>query len=651
MLSLSKPSRPSPAAAGAGPGFRWKALEIAVAGAAAGLFELIFALAAGERPGLGYGSLAVALAVGASAALGLLVGWLPRSLGLALWCAAAAALALAPAWAAGLGLAVALALGLGRAERAPPLALGWIVGGGLSAVLLLAPRDWVVPAVLLVLPPFLAVASFLLGGALGRLPRPALVGLLLLGVLLPAVRSHFVHRVVFAEGSGPRPATRAAGDVPHVLLVVLDTVRADHLSVYGYGRNTTPRLAQLLAERPGARLYPFAFSNGTWTVPSHATLFSGLLPSEHGCDFGVSGARGFELTAPRVLAELFGEGGWATSCVFANFWLAKVPGFERGFEHYHYVPHPVGLTLFGETLRRYLLPSLSADRVVGGALAPDVNRAVLKAFDAAGDRPQFLVANYTDPHSPYVPPPAFRGAFAPWSPREVPRYLSIRLPDAELRRLEARYDEEILALDHSIGELFDELDRRGELDRSWVIVTSDHGEAFGEHGVTEHGTTVHNSVTRVPLLIFPPEGETLPEPSGPVSLIDVAATLASIAGAELGGRGRDLRRAGSAATAVLEFFGDPSKARQHGALAGVPAKVGIEGPHKLIRYAERAELYDVEADPHETQDLVPLDPSRAEALEPLLPDWDMQPPSNLDWSTILDPADLARLRAMGYLGS
>ncbi|MBI1382510.1 MAG: sulfatase-like hydrolase/transferase [Planctomycetaceae bacterium] len=640
------------AAATRAAGLWLRGLAIGAAGAAAALFELTHAVALGERPGFGYGSLAVLLALAASAAVALVGAWLPRPVGLALWSAAAGALVLEPFWAACLFLSVAVALALGRVERAPPLAAGWMVGGGLAAFLLLVPREWREPATVLVLPLCLALGAILLGGALARLPRPALLALAVLGVVGLASRPQFVAHVAFAQGMGPQPATRAAGEVPHVFVLVLDTVRADHLSVYGYERDTTPRLAQLLSDRPGARLYPFAFSNGTWTVPSHATLFSGLLPSQHRCDFGVSGPGGFELTAPRVLAEAFGAGGWATACVFANFWLTKVPGFERGFEHYEYVPHPMGLGLFGEALRRRLVPSLRAAKVVGGALAPDVNRAVLEAFDAVGDRPRFLVANYTDPHSPYVPPYRFRGAFAPWSPREIPRYLSVRLPEAELRRLEARYDEEILALDHSIGELFDELDRRGELDRSWVIVTSDHGEAFGEHGVTEHGTTVHNSVTRVPLLIFPPAGETVPVPAGPVSLVDVAATLAGIAGAELGGPGRDLRRDdGTGGTAVLEFFGDPNKARQHGALAGVPAKVGIQGTDKLIRYAKRAELYDIAKDPAETNDLLPSEPARGEALESLLPDWDMQPPADLDWSSILEPKDLARLRAMGYLGN
>jgi arylsulfatase A-like enzyme len=190
----------------------------------------------------------------------------------------------------------------------------------------------------------------------------------------------------------------------------------------------------------------------------------------------------------------------------------------------------------------------------------------------------------------------------------------------------------------------------GILDRSWVFVTADHGEAFGEHGVLEHGTTVHNEVTRVPLIVFPPEGATLPVGDAPVSLVDVAATIAAIAGTDLPGPGRDLRALTGAGTHVtaVEFYGDPVKAQHLGRLAKRPVRAVAVGRHKLIAYADSYHLYDLVDDPGELVDLAPGLPHLVEHLKGLLPEFGT--PTIRSDGDALSPDALDELRGLGYVG-
>lgn len=638
------------------------------AAAFAALLEVAFALASGDRLGVGYVLAVQGAFVALSLALGAALGALrlPPSLILAVWAGASAALVGGAPSGIAATLAVLLALWIGRTPKTSPIRLGLVLGGLTSLTHLAVPR------VLVRMAPSLAgdELATALGVALGLgagLAAALLVLQRLGSRLAPASATALVCAALFlvslkplltqyrylgddlldpaSEGPLPEPPP------PLALVLILDTVRADHLSVYGYGRETTPALARHLARRPDAVRYELGFSNGTWTVPSHATLFSGLLPSQHGADFGREFAGGFVLATQRTLAEALRAQGWSTACVYANFWLSRVQGMELGFDYYRHAEHVVGLNLFGEHLRARLAPSLFAHRVIGGPLAEDVNRILLDALRRSGSRPTLVVANYTDAHAPYVPPPGFRGRFAPWSAFEDPRHLAIDLPAAEIERLRARYDEEILALDHALGELFDALAARGVLDSAWIFVTSDHGEAFGEHGLTEHGTGVYNEITRVPMIVFPPRGVELSDHGHPVSLVDVSTTVAALAGIDGFGTGRDLRRAPTEPpVTILEFFGDPSKAGQHGALAAEPAQVVVRGTHKLIRTRRGLELYDLASDPREETDLAAREPERVRELEALLPTWELELLERQDWSKHLSPQDLRRLRDLGYLG-
>ena len=455
------------------------------------------------------------------------------------------------------------------------------------------------------------------------------------------------------------PASETAKWRPHVFLIVLDTVRADHLSLepYGYERETTPELARWVEERSGA-VFEHAYSNGTWTVPSHASLLTGLRPEEHGAHFDKDDASlRFHFALPTdspTLAERLQGSGYSTLGTFANNWLRLVGGMGDGFLRY-FRTHPTEpMPFVGERLRHLLVPGLHSEVTKMGTRAADVNATLLSMVEpwSEGPRPLFAFANYGDPHGPYAPMPGFRGRFLDAGLREHTGHVSVDTPPARMQVLEARYDEEILYLDHQLGQLFTRLDELDVLGDSWVFITSDHGEAFGEHGVTEHGTTVYDEVVRVPLIVLPPDGQQIRPAPGPVSLIDVASTIAAIGGTHLDdASGRDLRTLETDETvARLEFYGDELKARIHGELARHPARVVVARGHKLIAIDGRFELYNIEADPGETNDLS-ADPEHLKLLKELreeLPEFGSA--TRFEGNSGPSENDLRGLQELGYVG-
>jgi arylsulfatase A-like enzyme len=461
----------------------------------------------------------------------------------------------------------------------------------------------------------------------------------------------------------PRPTdleSRSAGGVekPHVFLIVLDTVRADRLSVYGSARRTTPELEAWVARRPNAVVVPNVHANGAWTVPSHGSLFTGRLPNEHGAHFALDGSLsvrfGLSEKVPR-LAQAMKDAGYATLGTFANNWLKVVQGMDAGFDRLFRSPHAEPLPFAGEALRARLVPGACLESQKGGARSAAVSRTLLSMIEpwSQGPNPLYAFANYGDAHGPYAPMPGFLGRFRPADLATEPGHLSIHA-DAERRaELADRYDEEILYMDHELGALLAELERLGVLDRAWVFITSDHGEAFGEHGATEHGTTVHDEVTRIPLIVFPPQGVELAPPAGSVSLVDVAATIAAIGGADLGGPGRDLRRAAAGETlAVGEFYGDARKAKLHGELAARPGRfVVLDGRWKLIALGDKepleTHLYDLQADPGETHDLAGERPDLVARLRTHLPPFS----EPIHATGPIGRSDMHALQGLGYVSS
>ena len=461
------------------------------------------------------------------------------------------------------------------------------------------------------------------------------------------------------EAARPMPA----GDPPNVILITLDTVRADHLSLHGYERPTSPIL-EVLA-RSGIR-FDAARAASPWTLPSHATLFTGAWPHQ----LGVAWNRPLDETYP-TLAGLLGSRGYATAAFVANtHYCSYETGLLRGFAHSEDYVLP------------YLLPFRTSwlfDRAVGdltslgeylgqafdvGPLRPlydswltpytldewrkdagSINRAFL---DWLGRRPQparpfFAFLNYYDAHSPYVLPTAAGYRFG-LAPRRASDFLFLTSQWTSVNRLTLRpayrklaedsYDNCIAFLDEQVGVLVRELGRSGVLDHTWLIVTADHGEGMGEHGLFDHGESLYAQEIHVPLVIVPPAGRRAARNvREPVSLRDLPATILDVVG--LAGRssfpGRSLaplwrdRASGSNPTAetgpVLSELpspspGDPNRGRS-------PARKGplvaiAEGDFVYIRnMGDRAEeLYNEREDPGETRDLG-HDPASRPTLERL----------------------------------
>jgi arylsulfatase A-like enzyme len=353
-------------------------------------------------------------------------------------------------------------------------------------------------------------------------------------------------------------------DAPNVLLVVLDTVRADRLSLYGYERATTPVLDKLA--RRGIR-FDRARAPAPWTLPSHATMFTGRWPHELGVKWGTPVGTKFA-----TVAEYLGSSGYATAGFVANTLICSSElGLDRGFTHYEdyvleqlspfrtawLVDHALLLLsdlglflgrspvawLFGPLQETVFQPLFTMDRKKDAGM---INRELLSWLSQRREpgRPFFAFLNYYDAHAPYVLPAgaAYRFGEAPQSQSDfmvlVEQWASIdkALLPPQLRSL-ARdcYDNCVAYLDERLGELFDELDRRGVLAHTILIVVSDHGEGLGERDLFDHGESLYSTEIRVPLVVVLPGGESSPRVvREPVSLRDLPATIVQLAGLERG---------------------------------------------------------------------------------------------------------------------
>jgi arylsulfatase A-like enzyme len=450
--------------------------------------------------------------------------------------------------------------------------------------------------------------------------------------------------------------TPTAAGRPNVLILIMDTVRADVLSVYGSDLDTTPALAHYLARTPGARLYPLAFAPSNWTIPSHVSLLTGLPPSVHGLHYGllpdlrVSSILSWRFPKATSLAEQFHAAGYRTGAVVANPYLMRVSGIERGFDLWTKPTPPQALPGPGDRLRRRLLPDRFVDVRAYAPSAAAVDRVALRFLRGCEAGGCFLLVNYMEAHAPYLPPAPYAGLFS--GPRGGPRRTDIRDDPATLERGRLRYAEAIRSLDAELGRLLEHLSDRGLLAKSWLILTADHGEAFGEHGVVWHGSSLHNEQIRIPLVIQPPDGTVLPPASGPVDLLDVHATLADLVGGDDAGEGRDLRASPLPdRTVTSEFYGRdlPGDVETIGPLVAMPAVAAIWGEKKLMRTGERFELYDLHDDLREAHDLARVRPGEVAALTPELPELAASDGEPAPEAGEVDPEAVEMLRALGYV--
>ncbi|MGE0352466.1 MAG: sulfatase [Gemmatimonadales bacterium] len=416
--------------------------------------------------------------------------------------------------------------------------------------------------------------------------------------------SHFTRR--------PPTTGQPAAASPNVLLIILDTVRAINLSAYGYERPTTPELERFAAQ--GVR-FAHALSTAPWTLPSHASIFTGRFPHE----LSAAWLRPLDGTYP-TLAEALAARGYVTGGFVANTrYCSEETGLARGFGHYEDYGISPAQILLSSSLGKLLVGNRFAQRALVRKNAETVENEFLRWLDRTpADRPYFAFLNFLDAHDPYQPP-------APWdtlfSEPGAARYIDAmredlparRWPPETVRAAVDKYDESLAYLDFRLGVLFRTLEARGKLANTIVVVTSDHGEEFGEHGVFYHGNSLYRASVEVPLVIVAPgrapAGAVLP---GPVSLRDLPATILDLAGAETPFAGRSMARFWSGTmpdslfssdTLLMELGYSPLLPKGTPISRGSMASA-LTGGLRLIRNGDGTdELYDFVDDPAESADL------------------------------------------------
>lgn len=426
----------------------------------------------------------------------------------------------------------------------------------------------------------------------------------------------------------------------NILLYVIDTLRADHLSTYGAPRNPMPNL-DALARR--AVVFDRAYSTAAQTRPATASLLTGLYPSGHRARRGRGLAR-----VHQTLAEVLRTEGWATWAFVANG-NVFAPGFafDQGFDRFETIRGPA--------------PSIAAR-------AGAVHARLRAALDESPNEPFFAYLHVVDPHAPYEPPPegagryrdgAYRGPIEP-TKTQTRSLERIATRASDVQHVRDLYDEELAAHDAAFGHLLELLRELDLEETTTLLVVGDHGEEFAEHGGWEHGGRLYEEQIRVPVVLR--VGGTSPAPAGrvrtPISLVDLAPTLLGLYGlgfdAPVHGRDRSPDVDGRTADLpALPIYAEETRRRGQREL-----QTWIDGPWKLIRHSESDEgsaatfeLFDLRADPSEQRDLRHDRPDRLRSMAEALARHARsvaRPPSEAP-APALDPRTRAHLMALGYL--
>jgi len=428
-----------------------------------------------------------------------------------------------------------------------------------------------------------------------------------------------------------------------VVLITLDTTRVDHLSCYGYERETTPKLDAFAAR---AVRFRHAWSTSSWTLPAHASLFSGLYPSRHGAHYDQTGdaVLGSVVKLPAAalvkagklpdkvstLAEMLAARGYRTGAFVAGPWLHRSFGLLQGFE-------------------------LKDDRVAGfaGRPADEITRnAVAWLRELEPSEPYLLFVNYFDAHAPYEPARSYADlprAAEPFAPPYADLMRGkVRLNPDESAILRDRYDAEIRVMDSELGRLLDEVMARPGAERTIVVITADHGEALGEEGRFGHGFWLSEELIRVPLIVRHPhdrDGGSWNE--APVQLVDVLPMLAS----ELGmtpPEGVEGVAIGQRQVAYAELYQEATTVARFGEQYAGNLRVAIDWPHKLLRTEAGSDNLHL-LSPQSLSERVVSDAGRASALARQLDRHAESGPTGATVAPEVDPHMLDALRELGYV--
>lgn len=416
------------------------------------------------------------------------------------------------------------------------------------------------------------------------------------------------------------PTPAPAADRPDLLLVVVDTLRADHLGSYGHPHPTSPGLDRFAAR--GLR-YTDATSPAPWTLPSFASLQTGLLPTDHGAGVNPGDANTQAPLGPQhpTLAEALGRVGYRTAAIVSNPYLKASFGLDRGYDTYD---DALGLAHMMMLLHPVDLLPLRAmpDRTY--RLAPRMVEAAEAWWKATAGGPRFLMLHLMDPHKPYNAPAADQKAVGRYHEDPV----------------ENLYDAEIHFLDRAVSPFLDQV----LADGATVVITADHGEEFGDHPGAypeerwppdvRHGHTLYQEQLHVPLLMAGP-GVPTGVVDRPVRSLDVVPTLLRLAGTSLPTDGQPL------AEALGEPPPAPAPRKAQAIRYGTEKRAVIDGDLKLIESRWGVELYDLRQGEH--HDLSTTRPDDVARLRQELP------AASRGEAARLDPELIEQLRAVGYV--
>ncbi len=426
---------------------------------------------------------------------------------------------------------------------------------------------------------------------------------------------------------------------PNILWIVWDTARADHLGLYGAERETTPFLDEWAQ---GARVFEDCLSTAGYTLPSHASMFTGLLPSEHCADNRTKWLDDRYTTIAEVLRSV----GYQTYLYSANPHISSSGNFQQGFDVAEHPWSPKFVDRATAIVRSKLpdedhsseLGSRFRDAEEGkeklsvwnikaaGELAEEAALGWLRTIDR--ERPFFVFVNYMEAHRPYIPPRRFRERTM--SPEQIARSYTVdrswvpmweytfglrEFTEEEIELTRATYDATLAELDELFRSLIEKLERAGHLDDTVIILTSDHGEHLGEQHMLDHQYSVYQPLLRVPLVVHYPRRFAPGREVGPVMNFDIFPTLVELAGAQppIGQQAVSLLAAGAERSRFAE---DPASAvvgvqvvrKQHPDWDPGPwqrqLRAWVGGRYKYIWGSDgRRELYDLSVDPWEQRDL------------------------------------------------
>jgi len=457
-------------------------------------------------------------------------------------------------------------------------------------------------------------------------------------------------------------AAKAPPSARSTVLIVLDTVRRDHMSLYGYPRKTTPAIEQ--RARSGL-VFEDSTAVAPWTIPSHASMFTGLWPRSHG-------AREFRsekdepinvypLSRDRVtLAEIAREHGYRAAGLAANVYLSQDFGMDQGFEEYlcrRPRPSPMQLGTARDLAWKWDRRRAQYQEMPYFT-APEMTRAAISWLERHRDNPFFLFVNYMDAHIPNAAPGSQGVPFEDEAPMRKGGFLSYAvgksLTLAERQGLINEYDRELIHLDHWVGVLLDYLEHSGLGASTLVVLTSDHGEFLGEHQLLGHSKDLYAEVINVPLIVWEP-GVAPGRVTRPVQGVDLFPTILDYLGLPIpeGTQGQRILQADHP-TVSEQYYVSP-------VLLSGPVGYRFDRILRTIRLGEyryfkgtngEERLFHPTLDPHETHDLIAELPDVAATARARFEEWmrstpEAPPPAQPPRKA--NPEALENLRALGYV--